>query len=213
MAVSSLRRTRPIEDETEDLFADFSENDIRLTSIEIRTATALCDNYQYDGQRILQGNFEYDEPSQYGADRTVSIDFEYRSGSNIFILKTEVDFQISRFIQELNSISPNNFQIYRSLTPTRQHLWDFFRNSDGLVEMTVLTKKGQEVDMESLDEPMEEIAEKYPIESATAIFEFGDQSIVTRYTEGTINIDTDDPKANEYITQLFERDVIGGGDG
>lgn len=213
MPLSSLRRTRPVEDESENLFADFRENNIRLISIEARTARSMCENYPFDGQRVYQGEFEYDEPSRYGSARTISIDFEYRLGSNIFILKTDVDLQIGNLIGELNSISPNNFQIYRSLTPNRQNLWDFFRNSDGLVEMTILTQDGKEVDVESLDEPMPEIAGEYPIESATGIFEFRGQSIVTRYTAGTINIDSDDPEANEYIIQLFERDVIGEGDG
>lgn len=208
MAMSSLRRTGPVEEATEDLFADFGENNITFTAIDRRSATALCENYPYEGQTIYQGNFEYEEPAQYGQGRSISIDFEFRSGSLIFILKMGVDIPINNLINELNSLSPNRFRIYRNLTPSREHLWQFFKNAEGLVEMTLLGPEGNEIEMEGLDEPLSSIAGKYPIESATAVYPYGEMDIVVRYTGGTINIDTDDPTANEYITQLFERDVI-----
>lgn len=213
MAMSNLRRTKPLEADCCDLFSQFSENNISFLTINVRTAPPLCNNYPFKDQTIYQGEFEYEEPSRFGQNRTIHLDFEYRSSSNVFIIKSDIDIKISNVISELNSISPSHFQIYRSLTPSREGLWNFFRNSSSLVEMTVIYKEGREMEVAQLDKPVSELAGQYPIESATAVYEFGGKEIVARYTNGTINIDSDDSEANEYITQLFERDALDQGAG
>lgn len=208
MSLTSLRRAKPIESDSIDLFTDLPENNVRLLSIEYQKATPLCEEYPYERQSIYYGELEYDESSNYGHDRTISIRFKFRLDSNLFILSTEVDFKIGDLITELNSLSSDRFRIYRGLIPNRQQLWGFFRNSDGLIEMTIINEEGKEVEVGTIEESVAGISGEYPIESATAIFEFDNQNIVVRYTNGSINIDSKDPEANEYIIQLFERDVI-----
>jgi hypothetical protein len=58
------------------------------------------------------------------------------------------------------------------------------------------------------DMDLAEVANNYPIDTATAVYEHNGRQILVRYTGGSIVVDTDDPDANEYIIQLFERDVI-----
>ena len=151
----------------------------------------------------------YHEESEFGGSRDIECTYQYRTGSGLFVLQSEVDLPLERVIQEINSVAPDNFHIYRNLSPKRESLWEFISSSDRVIEISFLNELGEEADVEEFEDmDLAEVANNYPIDTATAVYEHNGRQILVRYTGGSIVVDTDDPDANEYIIQLFERDVI-----
>jgi len=151
----------------------------------------------------------YHEESEFGGSRDIECSYQYRTGSGLFVLKSEVDLPLERVIQEINSVASEQFHIYRNLSPKRESLWGFISSSDRVIEVSFLNERGERVEAaEFKNMELAEVANNYPIDTATAVYEHDGQQILVRYTGGSIVIDTDNPDANEYIIQLFERDVI-----
>lgn len=215
MGSSSLRRTRvPGNGQRFRKLSELSTNGFSLSDVDERTISSLCEEYPFDGQSAYGGLIEYSEDAMWGGGRDVELEFEFRDQSNLFILDTEVDLpSVESVIQKLNALSSDDVKIYRSLTVHRDRLWDFLNNADKLIELTLIGKHGTEISFEELStelhEPELEI-EQYPIESATVVFSYRDEQVLTRYTDGTLSVHSDVSNATEYLVQLFERDVIAG---
>ncbi|MFC7028539.1 hypothetical protein ACFQH8_16140 [Halomicroarcula sp. GCM10025710] len=93
----------------------------------------------------------------------------------------------------------------------RERLWDFLHNADKIIEISLIGDQGTEVSFEELRSELHETGleiEQYPIESATVVFSYEGEQVLTRYTDGTLSVHSDVPEATEYLVQLFERDVI-----
>lgn len=210
MASSSLRRTKiPGNGHRFEKLSERSSDDFTLTSVDQQTVRSLCDRYPFDGQTIYRGTIQYREEAELGGGREIELQFEFRDQSSLFILESDVDIpSIESIISRLNALSPNEFIIYRSLTVHRERLWTFLQEADQLIEATLINKHGEKMDFGELDLKHPENIQQHPIESATIAFEYADEQIVTRYTDGTLSIHSDNPEAREYIIQLFERDVL-----
>lgn len=213
MGSSSLRRTRiPSNGQRFRELSDLSTNGFSLSDVDERVVSGLCDGYPFNGQTAYSGVIEYSEEAMWGSGRDVELEFQFRDQSNLFILDTEVDLpSVETVIQKLNTLSSDDVKIYRSLTVHRERLWDFLNNADKIIDLTLIGNKGTEISLEELDanlhEPEFEI-EQYPIESATVVFSYKGERILTRYTDGTLSVHSDVSEATEYLVQLFERDVI-----
>lgn len=209
MAISNFRQSNRVEGDGESVISEIENAQITINSIHEQLATPLCENYPFDNQPIYYGELTYIEESEFGKSRNIECDYQYRSGSSLFVIRSEVDFAVERVIQEINSVAPEEFKIYRNLTPKRRGLWKFISSSDRVIEISFLNEEGKETKAEEFEgRSLAEVANEYPIDTATAVFNHDDQQILVRYTGGSIVVDTDNTEANEYITQLFERDVI-----
>lgn len=211
MASSSLRRTKiPGNGHRFEKLSKRSSDGFTLTSVDQQTVRSLCDRYPFSGQTIYRGTIQYREEAELGGGREIEIQFEFRDQSSLFILESDVDIpSVESIISRLNALSPNEFIIYRSLTVHRERLWTFLQEADQLIEVTLIDEHGEKVDSGELDLNHPENIQQHPIESATIAFDYGGEQIVTRYTDGTLSIHSDNPEAREYIIQLFERDVLG----
>ena len=213
MGSSSLRRTRiPGNGQRFRKLSDLSTNGFSLSDVDERTVGGLCGEYPFDGQSAYSGVIEYSEDAMWGSGRNVELEFEFRDQSNLFILDTEVDLpSVESVIQKLNALSSDDVKIYRSLTVHRERLWEFLQNADKIIDLTLIGDQGTEVSFEELgsglNDPKLEL-EQYPIESATVVFSYKGEQILTRYTDGTLSVHSDVSEGREYLVQLFERDVI-----
>ncbi|WP_254809725.1 hypothetical protein [Natronosalvus amylolyticus] len=208
MGSSSLRRTRiPGNGQRFRELSDLSTNGFSLSDVNERKVSGLCDDYPFDGQMAYSGLINYSEDAMWGGGRDIELEFEFRDQSNLFILDTEVDLpSVESVIQKLNTLSSDDVKIYRSLTVHRERLWNFLNNADKIIELTLIGDQGKEISFEELDSGLE--IEQYPIESATVVFSYEGEQILTRYTDGTLSVQSDVSEATEYLVQLFERDVI-----
>jgi len=213
MGSSSLRRTRiPGNGQRFRKLSNLSTNGFSLSDVDERTVGGLCGEYPFDGQSAYSGVIEYSEDAMWGSGRNVELEFEFRDQSNLFILDTEVDPpSVESVIQKLNALSSDDVKIYRSLTVHRERLWEFLQNADKIIELTLIGDQGTEISFEELgsglNDPELEL-EQYPIESATVVFSYKGEQILTRYTDGTLSVHSDVSEGREYLVQLFERDVI-----
>jgi len=209
MGVSNLRQSNRVGNNGERIISSLENAKITINSIHERLAGSLCENYPFENQPIYSGDLVYHEESEFGGNRDIECHYQYRTGSGLFVLQSEVDLPLERVIQQINSVAPDQFHIYRNLSPKRESLWNFISSSDRVIEISFLNERGEETEAEKFENlELEEVANKYPIDTATAVYEHKEQQILVRYTGGSIVVDTDDSEANEYIIQLFERDVI-----
>lgn len=210
MASSSLRRTKfPGNGHRFEKLSEQSSRDFRLSAVDQQTVGSLCDEYPYEGQTIYRGAIQYREEAELGGGRQIELKFEFRDQSSLFILESDVDIpSIDSVISKLNTLSPSEFIIYRSLTVHRERLWTFLQEADQLVEVTLFNENGKQFELGDAELEVAETIREYPIESATMAFEYAGEHIVTRYTDGKLSIRSENPDAREYIIQLFERDVL-----
>lgn len=209
MGVSNLRQSNRVGNNGRRIISNFENAQITVTSIQERFASPLCDNYPFEDQSIYSGELVYHEKSEFGGSRDIECNYQYRTDSGLFILRSEVDLPLEKVIQVINSVAPDKFHIYRNLSPNRESLWNFISNSDRVIDISFLNENGEEADAEEFEKMnLAKVATNYPIDTATAVYSHGGQQILVRYTGGSIVVDTDNPEANEYIIQLFERDVI-----
>lgn len=211
MGVSNLRRSNRVDNNWERLLSSLETPNISIQSIEEQEVQAKCDDYPFESQSIFRGGMLYRERSEITEGRDIEIDYEYRTESGLLVIKSQIDLPIEAIIKEINSVAPKKFHIYRSITPSRENLWKFISSSDRVLEITFLNEEGRETPVDEFEGfELSEIVDKYPINTATAVYEYEGRQVLVRYTGGSIVVDTEDSEANEYIIQLFERDIIRG---
>lgn len=210
MGVSNLRQSNRVGNNGDRIISSLGDAQITINSIHERLATPLCENYPFKDQPIYFGDLVYHEKSEFGNSRDIECNYQYRTDSGLFVLRSEVDLPLERVVQKINSVAPDEFHIYRNLSPKRESLWKFItKSSNRVIEISFLNERGEETEAEEFKNmELAEVANNYPIDTATAVYEHNGQQILVRYTGGSLVVDTDDSDANEYIIQLFERDVI-----
>jgi hypothetical protein len=209
MGVSNLRQSNRVGDNGERIISSLENAQITINSIHDRLSTPLCENYPFEDQTVYSGDLVYHEESEFGGSRDIECSYQYRTESGLFVLQSEVDLPLENVIKKINSVAPDQFHIYHNLSPKRENLWKFISSSDRVIEISFLNEQGEETEAENFENlELAEVANKYPIDTATAVYEHNEQQILVRYTSGSLVVDTDNPDANEYIIQLFERDVI-----
>lgn len=209
MAQSSLRRTKlPNGTRSRDLLSELSLDNLSVDSVGESTVEALCEEYPFDGQPVYLGQLRYEEEGMWETGRTLSLEFEIRGQSRLFIFKSEVDFSVETLIEDINHALADDIRIYHNLTVNRERLWDFLHGADRILDISVLSE-GEEKQFDEFEEiNQSEIVGQYPIEGATVAYQYQDHQIIVRYKNGSINVQSDWAEATEYIIQIFERDVL-----
>ncbi|WP_157745974.1 hypothetical protein [Halorubrum trapanicum] len=212
----SVRKASSDISQWESSLPGLSSGQLSITSVEVIDVEPLIEEYPYSDQRILEAQFKYEttNPFDKSVKRVYSGELSYRSGSGIILVSTESDTPSSgEIIQKLGKILPENVEIYPGLFPTRQAIWDFIKEADEILEVEILYK-GQlrsHSEIDGLD--LADIAGKYIVERADIIFERNKQNILVTYADDSLDIQNqaEDGEINddtEYITQIFEREVI-----
>ncbi|KYH24010.1 hypothetical protein HAPAU_40890 [Halalkalicoccus paucihalophilus] len=208
MAVANLRRADTAGPTWEGLLPETSTENLSIEFVESEPAEPLCENYPFD-QQIHKGTAIYKEPSQYTSGRNISLDFEFRDGSNLLIIELKTDVtSIDSIYSSLADIVPTEITIYRNLHAAEDSLWDFFSQADRILKIHVLDN-GFEVpyqEIEGVDK--EDVIGNYAIETATVGFQYQDESILVKYDQGKLQIEASSEEGREYIIQVFEREVL-----
>lgn len=212
MTLQSLRSTQSRDGGWRERLSSLAHDRISLFAIEERRVDPLVSEYPYPEQTILTGQLSYAESygdHQQEHSRSVPGEFEFRTESQMFILKMETDMPSpNTIIRDLNSALSDQIQIYRNLFATPRYLWDFITQADEILDITVLID-GREHPYDEIDDtPVEDIVGKYPIESARAVFTFNDEPVHLKYADGSISIRNSNANADEYVIQLFEKHVL-----
>lgn len=211
MSSSSIRRTKlPDYEGSPELLEQLSNGGISVKDFHHKSVSPLCENYPFGSQTVYRGELSYEEESMWDTGRTIPIDFEYRTESEMFILNFDVDIpSVDDIIKRLNTAAPNGVRIHQNLTVNRQSLWKFLQGADKIIDISIINDHGEEVPFDELETTSKsEIIGSHPVEEATVTFSYGDEQILAHYESGSLNINSDWEQATEYIVQLFERDVI-----
>jgi hypothetical protein len=212
MTLQSLRSTQSQDGGWQDRLSSLAHDRVSLLGIEEHSVDSFVENYPYPGQTILTGELRYQEEIgdfQQGHGRTVSGEFEFRTGSQMFILKMDTDMPSpNTIIRDLNSALSEQIQIYRNLFATPRNLWDFIDQADEVLEITVLIDGHEHPYDEIEDTPVEDVIGNHPIETARVVFTFSGDPVHLKYANGSISIRNSDAEADEYVIQLFEKYVL-----
>ncbi|MFY4811610.1 hypothetical protein ACOJIV_02735 [Haloarcula sp. AONF1] len=181
-----------------------------VQSVSSHPVEVLCDDYPFT-QTVYQGVLLYDEPSEYTPGREIKIDFEYRDGSGLFILELNTDVgSVDELAQAVSDAIPEQFTVYRNLHVPEDALWEFLSQADSVIDIRVLAE-GSEVSYDEIEDvDPSKVIGNYAIESAEVGFVIEGHNIVVKYHQGDLQIETSWVDGQEYIIQLFERDVLAG---
>lgn len=215
-------------------------------------------DYPYARQSRYRGTFEFHFEDWKGRTQSKKGDYEYRTGSGLFIVDTKSDYPSpEEVIDELNEILPAS--ITESLSVDRQSLWDFFDNANQYDQLVLIGPAGrfeyrvlrdvattlrdegiespesltrneaeslfddvdaaesvipvlEDLEIPELIEGPEDLGierDDYAIEKANVAFKFKEDLVGVSYTRGDLRIHEDaSDEQEEYVIQLFERDVI-----
>lgn len=211
MGSSSLRRTRlPSGDQSQELLESLSTDQLNISNLEERSVSSLCDDYPFPGQTVFTGDLHFREEGVFGGGRALTLGIEFRAGSDMLLLESEVDIpSLNTILDHLNQAAPNDIQVYHNLTVNREALWDFLRDADQIIELSVLSSEGEEQQLNDFEsDRKQELVGQAPIEAATVAFNVDSHRILVQYNAGRLTINSDWEDATEYTVQRFERDVI-----
>lgn len=212
----SVRKASSDISQWEALLPSLSNGQLTIHSIDVTDVDPQVEEYPFSGQQILEAQFEYKtvNPFDESVERVYSGELTYRSESRIILVSTESDTPSSgEIVQKLEQILPDNVKIYPGLFPTRQAIWDFICEADEILEVEVFYNDELHPydEIEEL-EPTDVIGE-YIVERADVIFKRNNENILVTYTDDSLNIHSQEEKGriednSEYITQIFEREVV-----
>lgn len=209
MAETNLRKASASTDRLEDSLRGGSQGQVSIDSVSSRTVEPMVKQYPFATQEIIQGRLIYEEESEYTAGRTIPIDFEFRTGSSLFLTEVQTDISsIDSVATQLAEAASSDLKVYRNLHAPEDALWDFLLTADRILEITVLDE-GQEVPYNEVDGvDQEEVVREYAIENASVGFVEDGHEIFVEYRGGSLQVETDWEQGREYIIQIFEREVL-----
>jgi hypothetical protein len=213
MTVQSLRSTQSPDGRWMEILSSLSDDRITLSSITDHAVEPLVNEYPYTDQHRLTGTIDYEE--EYDNDReplvtrSVQGTFEFRTGSQMFILKMDTDIPTPEtIIKDLNAALSQQVRIYRNLFVTPEYLWDFFEQADEILDITVLVDGEEQPYDEVEDTAVGEVVGEYPVESARVVYRYNGDAVHVKYANGSLSIRNASDEANEYVIQLFEQYVL-----
>ncbi|WP_147302766.1 hypothetical protein [Haloferax sp. Atlit-19N] len=183
----------------------FEISDIKSSPVE-----PLVERYPFE-QHKYEGTLTYHEESSYTPGRSINVDFEYRDGSNLFIVEYKTDLSSTeRLVREIETAVPQIQRIYRNLHAAEDSLWRFLESADRILEINVLVN-GKETPYDEIEDvPREDVIGNYAIESAIVGLNHQGHSITVHYEHGTLQIESDWDRGTEFVIQLFEREILHG---
>ncbi len=237
MSIQSLRSTQADDNHWQDVLRTFSHQRISLSDIREKHVDGMFDGYEFHHQTVYQGQIsyvpEYEEDTDPRYRHSVDGTFEFRTGSEMFILRMDSDVPTpDTIISDLNNVFAQELKIYRNLFATTEYLWEFLEEAEYYLDITVLIRGREhsisEAFSSDLDEielgpeylekvhggeiagiPLDEIVGHSPIQRAEVMFEHLGGTFVVRYSEGSLSIRNPTEDQSEYIIQIFEHYVLG----
>jgi len=209
MAETNLRKASASTEHLEDSLRGGSQGQISIDAVDSKVVEPLVDQYPFASQEIVRGQLTYEEESEYTAGRTIPINFEFRTGSNLFLTEVQTDISsIDSVTTQLVEATSNVLTVYRNLHAPEDALWDFLTTADRILEITVLDE-GEEVQYDEVDGVARaDVVGEYAIENASVGFVKEGNEIFVKYRSGSLQIETEWDSGREYIIQLFEREVL-----
>jgi hypothetical protein len=209
MAETNLRKASASSGRLEDSLRGGSRGQVSIESVDSRTIDPMIDPYPFPNQKIVYGRLSYEEESEYTSGRTIPIDFEFRTGSNLFLTEVQTDVaSIDSITTQFVEATSDALKIYRNLHAPEDALWDFLMTADRVLEISVLDD-GEETrydEIEGVDRA--DVVGQYSIEKAAVGFVEQGHEIFVKYRDGSLQVETEWEHGREYIIQIFEREVL-----
>lgn len=213
----SVRKASSDLSEWESLLPSLSNGQLEISSIDITEVEPIVEDYPYVDQKILKAKFSYTitNPFDESISRKYSGELIYRGGSNILIVDSGADTpSSSEIIHKLEQKLPENTNIYPGLYPTKQAIWDFIKEADGILKIEVLFQN-ELYEYDEID-PVDssDIIGNYIVERADLLFEHDGQEKIVTYADDSLHIHSEPSDSQtttdqiEYIIQIFEREVV-----
>ncbi|MFK8214636.1 hypothetical protein [Haloferax volcanii] len=207
-----LRRAEQDSRAWEEALPSLESSQLTVLSFSSTTAQGLEEPYQYDGQTIYSGEFEFTQkthPFDSSIERSITGEFSYRTESGLFIIRTQTDNPTpSEIIDRFNSALPDGVRIFPGLQPSNEGLWKFIKSAEERVSVTLLAE-GEETDVAELDGPIRaDNLDDYLVTRAELIFNRGTSKIDVIYSYDSISILGPDEDDYEYVIQVFENEVV-----
>lgn len=210
MPETKLRKASASEETLEALRQGASEGQLAIKSANSNPVEPIIDRYPFENQEIITGELSYEEESEITIGRTIHIDYELRTGSNLFLIEFNTDIDsINPIIDQLVGVTSDAVTIYRNLHAPEDALWDFLMAADRVLQLKVLDG-GKEIpydEVEGVDTA--DVIGEYAIENAAVGFVKNNKEIYVEYRDGSLQVETDWDEGREYIIQTFEREVLG----
>ncbi|NGM68787.1 hypothetical protein G6M89_07155 [Natronolimnobius sp. AArcel1] len=209
MAETNLRKASASTDRLEDSLRGVSKGQVSIKSVDSKTVEPIVEQYPFRTQDIILGRLSYKEESNYTSGRTIPVDFQFRTGSNLFLTEVQTDIpSLDLVTTQFTEATSRALKIYRNLHAPEDALWDFLMIADRILEITVLDQ-GEEVRYEDVDGvDREDVVGGYAIESASVGFVEKGNEIFVEYRGGSIQVESEWELGREYIVQTFEREVL-----
>ncbi|GAA0217395.1 hypothetical protein [Halobaculum roseum] len=210
MSVTNLRRAGEIDPQVIGSLGGVGHTNLTIESVQQIDWEPLVENHPYPEQVVFTGEATYDEPSNYTNGREIHLDFELRTGSRLFLLEFQTDIDSVESVTTLFSqAADESVTIYRNLHAPEDALWSFLEQADRVINITVLDE-GEEVSYREVEDvAAADVIGSYAIESAEVGFNYNDASVYVRYRDGSLQVESDADDGEEYVIQLFEREVLG----
>lgn len=211
--MSEIRQASPDNGQWEDRLSSLSSGEngeISDITIEEESASARIEGYEFDGQRILYGEFTFHEQHAFGDSQTSTrVEFMYRADSQLFVLNTgQSDERDGEILREINGRLSEDNRIYPGINCSRQNVWQFIQAASNIGRVRVIDDK-EVVDKDELELSEEELIDKM-VWDAELFFEnpeTGEEKLVI-YDEESLFVDVSSLRDMEYILQIFEQNLL-----
>lgn len=138
MSTSRLGRAEDLDKYWSEHLGDRRETSVVIESLEKRIGHSFpeVEDYPFEGQIILEGNFDFEIPGRNGESFYQSGSYQYRTASGLFLLETLTDqVDPDKVFSEINSqLSPTS-QIKEALSLPRDSFWRFIEEADSIEKL------------------------------------------------------------------------------
>ena len=144
MSTQRLGRAKNLENYWSEGFLDTSESiDIYGISKEIVEPLANIVDYPYSNQLKISGTFIYSEVSREGGHTSYEGEYEYRSGSGLFLINGNSDrIRQKKVFKEINNHLSGEAKLHRALSLDRSALWEFLTDAHRVKSLEIKTDRG-----------------------------------------------------------------------
>ena len=186
---------------------------IEFEDLNGQNVEPLIPNYPYE-QKNYKGTVTYEEPVP-GNVFTVEpekYDFEYRDGSGLLIIDSDISGITSRTIfREINKELSVDVGRFNRPQTHRLGTWSFAFSSKDQPKIIARNFDEEKVEWDKIrDLSQREIAYEYILDRADLVFYYENNRIEVGYENGRLNFTKSTPIGREYVIQLFEKHAISG---
>ncbi|WP_152420573.1 hypothetical protein [Halorubrum tebenquichense] len=186
---------------------------IEVDDLEGITVESVISEYPYD-QKKYEGVVTYEEPvpgNRFTIDPEI-YDFEYRDGSGLLIIDSDISGMTSRTVfREINKELSVDVGRFNRPQTHRLGTWSFVFASRSQPKIIARDFEEQKVNWDEIRNlTQREIAYEYTLDRADLVFYYEDTRIEVGYENGRLNFTKSTPEGREYVIQLFEKYAVAG---